>query len=66
MDSPDFGRTVEIAVRGLTACDVRAQAEEIAAGVVATAALALIIDALLVLLGRLLMPWHRGRKEGRP
>ncbi|WP_114856144.1 ABC transporter permease [Brachybacterium sp. YJGR34] len=32
---------------------------EIAAGVVLTAALALIIDALLVLLGRALMPWTR-------
>nr|WP_245349398.1 ABC transporter permease subunit [Brachybacterium fresconis] len=32
---------------------------EITAGVVLTAVLALVIDALLVLLGRLLMPWSR-------
>jgi osmoprotectant transport system permease protein len=44
----------------------RGIAAEIAAGIVATAVLALLTDALLVLLGRVLMPWHRGRKEGRP
>ena len=38
--------------------------EEIAAGIVVTAALALLTDALLVLLGRLIMPWTR-RTEGR-
>jgi osmoprotectant transport system permease protein len=37
---------------------------EVATGVVLSAALALLVDLLLVLLGRALMPWHRGR-EGR-
>ena len=37
---------------------------EIAAGIVVTAALALLTDALLVLLGRVIMPWTR-RQEGR-
>jgi osmoprotectant transport system permease protein len=34
--------------------------EEIAAGVVMTVAVALVIDVLLLLLGRLVMPWTRG------
>ena len=42
----------------------RGIAAEIAAGIVVTAALALLTDALLVLLGRVIMPWTR-RQEGR-
>ena len=40
--------------------------EEIAAGIVLTAVLALLTDALLVLLGRLIMPWTRRVEGGRP
>lgn len=40
--------------------------EEVLAGVVATAALALLVDALLQLLGRLVMPWTRGRSARGP
>src|SRR5699024_2412670 len=40
--------------------------EEIAAGIVATAALALLTDALLVLLGRAVMPWTRQPEVRRP
>ena len=36
--------------------------EEVFAGVVATVLLALIVDGILVLLGRLLMPWQRATK----
>ena len=39
---------------------------EIAAGVVLTAVLALVTDALLVLLGRALMPWTRAQGVRRP
>ncbi|WP_193103687.1 ABC transporter permease [Brachybacterium sp. FME24] len=39
---------------------------EIAAGVVLTAVLAVLTDALLVLLGRALMPWTRQRSVRRP
>ncbi|MBD8080636.1 ABC transporter permease [Cellulosimicrobium arenosum] len=35
---------------------------EILAGVVAVVVIALVVDGLLVLLGRLLMPWTRGRR----
>ena len=35
---------------------------EIAAGIVATVVLALLTDALLVLLGRAVMPWTRRRE----
>lgn len=38
--------------------------EEVFAGVVAVALLAAIIDALLVLLGRLLLPWTRAQRLG--
>lgn len=38
---------------------------EVAAGVVVTAALALLTDALLVLLGRAVMPWTRAQKGRR-
>ena len=34
--------------------------EEIAAGIVFTIAMALLVDLILVLLGRALMPWARG------
>ena len=40
--------------------------EEIAAGIVLTAVLALLTDALLVLLGRLIMPWTRRVEGSRP
>ena len=36
---------------------------EILTGIVLTAALALLLDGLLVLVGRLLMPWTRPRSE---
>lgn len=39
--------------------------EEVFAGVIAVVLLALIIDALLVLLGRVLMPWQRASKQPR-
>lgn len=39
--------------------------EEVFAGIVAVALIALVIDALLVLLGRLLMPWARTPVPGR-
>ncbi len=39
--------------------------EEILAGVVATMAIALLVDALLVLLGRALMPWTRAARISR-
>lgn len=38
---------------------------EIVAGIVLTIAMALILDGLLVLLGRALMPWSRGRSSSR-
>ena len=38
---------------------------EILAGVILTVAMALLIDALLVLLGRWLMPWTRSSRRGR-
>ena len=38
--------------------------EEIIAGIVATVLLALVLDAILVLLGRLLMPWTRRSAVG--
>ena len=37
---------------------------EIVAGIVATVALALLLDGLLVLLGRMVMPWTRPRAAG--
>lgn len=40
--------------------------EEVFAGVVATVALALIVDLALVLLGRVLMPWQRAGKSAKP
>lgn len=40
--------------------------EEIAAGIVLTVVLALLTDALLVLLGRLIMPWTRRAEGSRP
>lgn len=39
--------------------------EEIAAGVVMTVLVALFFDALLILLGRLVMPWTRGSRVPR-
>lgn len=39
---------------------------EILAGVVAVVLIALLIDLLLVLAGRVLMPWTRQVREGRP
>ncbi|MDN6328661.1 MAG: ABC transporter permease [Brachybacterium sp.] len=44
----------------------RGIAAEIAAGIVATVVLALLIDALLVLLGRAVMPWTRRQGVSRP
>lgn len=38
---------------------------EILAGIVTTAMLALVLDALLVLVGRLIMPWTRPRASAR-
>lgn len=40
--------------------------EEVFAGVVAVVILALVIDVLLVLLGRMLMPWSRNPRPARP
>jgi len=37
---------------------------EIVAGIVATVALALVLDGILVLLGRMIMPWTRPRSVG--
>jgi len=39
---------------------------EILAGVVATMAIALVIDGLLALVGRGLMPWSRRKQPVRP
>jgi osmoprotectant transport system permease protein len=39
---------------------------EILAGVVMVVVIALLVDYLLVLLGRALMPWTRGQKTARP
>ena len=44
----------------------RGIAAEIAAGIVATVLLALVTDALLVLLGRAVMPWTRRQEVRRP
>jgi osmoprotectant transport system permease protein len=38
--------------------------EEVAAGVVMTVAVALVFDAVLLLLGRLVMPWTRAGVAG--
>ncbi|MGI8393785.1 ABC transporter permease [Leucobacter sp. W1038] len=44
----------------------RAFPTEIAVGVIGTVVIALIFDACLVLLGRLLMPWTRAGRRARP
>jgi osmoprotectant transport system permease protein len=44
----------------------RAIVVEILAGVVMVVVIALVVDYLLVLLGRALMPWTRGQKTARP
>lgn len=38
----------------------------IVAGILMTVVLALICDLLLVLAGRMLMPWQQGRRRRRP
>jgi osmoprotectant transport system permease protein len=40
--------------------------EEIITGIVVTVALALVFDAVLVLLGRMLMPWTRLGRANAP
>jgi osmoprotectant transport system permease protein len=39
--------------------------DEIAAGIVLTIIIALVVDTVLVLVGRLLMPWNRGARRTR-